>query len=88
MLRIKFKEARGAITLMLLAVFFMVLTGYIGEQQLTAAGEIIRSSKLLWGAISTIGYVVAVVTLYGLYKRFASRDKPSGGVFGRWPTPR
>ena len=66
MLRIKFSDAAGAIILMLLADFFMVVTGYIGEQQLTAAGEIITSGKLLWGAISTVGYVVAVVVLYGV----------------------
>ncbi len=80
MLRIKYEEATKAITVLLLADFFMVITGYIGEQQLTATGEIIESSKLLWGAISTVGYVVAVVTLYGLYKRFAER----GNDTERW----
>ena len=80
MLRIKFKEAAGAITVLLLADFFMVLTGYIGEQQLTAAGEIIPSGKLLWGAISTVGYLVAVFLLYGLYKRFAKQ----GNDLERW----
>lgn len=80
MLRIRYSEAAGAITLMLFADFFMVVTGYIGEQQLTAAGEIITSGKLLWGAISTVGYVVAVVVLYGLYKKFAER----GNDTERW----
>lgn len=73
MLRIKYEEATTAITVLLLADVFMVLTGYVGEQQLTASGEIIQSGKLLWGAISTVGYVVVVVVLYGLYKRFAAR---------------
>ena len=80
MLRIKFKEASKAITLLLLADFFMVLTGYIGEQQLTPAGEIMAGSKLLWGAISTVGYLVVVFVLYGLYKRFASK----GNDLERW----
>jgi len=80
MLRIRFGEAAGAITLMLLADFFMVITGYIGEQQLTAGGEIIVGRKLLWGAISTVGYVVAIVALYGLYKKFAER----GNDTERW----
>lgn len=75
MLRIRFREAGGAITLLLLADFFMVLTGYIGEQQLTASGEIIASGKLLWGAISTVGYLVVPYVLYQLYKRFAARGK-------------
>ena len=73
MLRVQYNEAAGAIWLMLLADLFMIVTGYIGEQQLTAAGEIITSGKLLWGAVSTVGYVVAVVALYGLYKKFAAR---------------
>jgi sensory rhodopsin len=73
MLRIKFKEASGAITVLLLADFFMVLTGYIGEQQLTPSGEIIGSAKLLWGAISTLGYLVVPFILYRLYQRFAAR---------------
>jgi len=73
MLRIKYEEATSAITVLLLADVFMVITGYIGEQQLTAGGEIIQSSKLLWGAISTVGYVVVLLVLYRLYKRFAAR---------------
>lgn len=73
MLRIKFREASGAITLLLLADFFMVVTGYIGEQQLTPSGEIISSAKLLWGAISTVGYLVVPFVLYRLYQRFEAR---------------
>ena len=80
MLRIQYKEATTAILVMLLADLFMIVTGYIGEQQLTAAGEIITGGKLLWGAISTVGYVVAIVALYGLYKKFAAR----GNDTERW----
>jgi sensory rhodopsin len=80
MLRISSKEAGKAIAVLLLADFWMVLTGYIGEQQLTASGEIIGSAKLLWGAISTVGYVVVPVILYRLYNRFAER----GNEHERW----
>ena len=73
MLRISSKEAGRSIIILLLADFFMVITGYIGEQQLTPDGEIIGSSKLLWGAISTVGYLVVPVILYGFYKRYAAR---------------
>lgn len=73
MLRIKLSEATSTIVLLLLADFFMVLTGYIGEQQLTPAGEILGGSKLLWGAISTVGYLVVPFGLLGLYRRFAAR---------------
>lgn len=80
MLRIKFQEATSAILIMIIADFLMVVTGYIGEQQLTANGEIIVGQKLLWGAISTVFYVIALVQLNGLYKRFKDR----GADFERW----
>ena len=80
MLRIGFKEAAGAITLMLVADFLMVLTGYIGEQQITATGDIITSGVLFWGAVSTVFYAIAVVVLYRLYKQFASQ----GSDTERW----
>lgn len=73
MLRIKFKEASAAITVLLVADIFMVVTGYIGEQQLTASGDILVGGKLLWGAISTVGYLVVPLVLYRLYQRFAAR---------------
>lgn len=73
MLRISSKEAGKAIAVLLLADFWMVVTGYIGEQQLTSAGEIIGSSKLLWGAISTLGYLVVPFMLRGFYQRYAAR---------------
>jgi bacteriorhodopsin len=73
MFRIKLSEATSAILLMMVADFLMVVTGYVGEQQLDASGEIIVSQKLLWGAISTVFYVIALVLLYGLYKRFRNR---------------
>ncbi len=47
MLRIRYREAATATMVLLLADFFMVVAGYIGKQQLTAAGEIITSGKLL-----------------------------------------
>jgi len=74
-LRIKPHEAKRAIFTLLAADFFMVLTGYIGEQQLTSAGEIIATQKLLWGAISTVGYVIIPFILLRLWKRFKDRAK-------------
>ena len=80
MLRISAKEAGKSIAVLLLADFFMVLTGYIGEQQLTANGEIIVGGKLLWGAVSTVGYLAVPFILYGFYKRYAER----GNAHERW----
>ena len=80
MFRIKFEEATKAILVMIIADFLMVVTGYIGEQQLDANQEIIVGQKLLWGGISTVFYVVALVALYGLYKRYRER----GGDIENW----
>ena len=80
MLRIKVQEAGKLLGILLLADFFMVLTGYIGEQQLTPTGEIVASQKLLWGAISTVGYLVVPFVLYRLYQQFAAR----GNEHERW----
>ena len=80
MLRIKVQEAGKLLGILLLADFFMVLTGYIGEQHLTPTGEIMASQKLLWGAISTVGYLVVPFVLYRLYQQFAAR----GNEHERW----
>ena len=76
MLRVRSGEAASALTVLLVADFFMILTGYIGEQQLTTGGEIMVTAKLIWGAISTIGYVIIPLTLYRLWKQFSERAEP------------
>lgn len=76
MLKIQPYQAKVAITALLLADFFMVFTGYIGEQQLTATGEILDGPKLIWGAISTVGYVVVPVVLLQLWRRFREQAQP------------
>ncbi|QNE40018.1 hypothetical protein F1C16_10835 [Hymenobacter sp. NBH84] len=76
MLRVEPSKAKGAITALLLADFFMVLTGYIGEQQLDAAGHILVGPKLFWGAVSTVGYLVVPFVLYRLWNRFKDQAKP------------
>ena len=75
-LRIKPAKAAGAITLLLLADVFMIITGYIGEQQFTANGAVQAGPLYFWGFISTIGYVIIPLTLYGLYRRFQADAQP------------
>ncbi len=53
--------------------FFMVLTGYIGHQQLAFDNEILVGPKLLWGAISMLGYGVVLQTLFPLWKQAISQ---------------
>ena len=73
MLRVRSGEASGALTALLVADLFMIVTGYVGEQQLGAGGEILVGAKLMWGAISTVGYVVVVIIMYRLWKQFSER---------------
>jgi len=56
--------------------FFMVLTGYIGHQQLAFDNEILIGPKLLWGAISMLGYGIVVYTLLPIWKQLVSEARP------------
>ena len=77
MLKIQPHEAKKSIAALLLADFFMVLTGYIGEQQLDpATDDILVLPKLIWGGISTLGYLVIPYVLWQLGKRFKERALP------------
>ena len=76
MLKIQPHQAKGAITALLLADFFMILTGYVGEQQLSATGEILDGPKLIWGAISTVGYLIVPVVLLQLWRRLGAQARP------------
>lgn len=65
------------LVMLLAASFFMVLTGYIGHQQLSFDNEILPGPKLIWGAISALGYVVILLTLYRLWKQFGDQISPN-----------
>lgn len=68
-LRINFSKSWTIIALMLCGDVFMIITGLIGEQQFTANGNVLVSSHMIWGAISTLGYIVALWGLYTLWNR-------------------
>lgn len=76
MLRLKFERVPRQLAWLLAADVFMVLTGYIGEQQLTPAGEIMVGAKLFWGAVSTLGYLVIPFILYQFWRQYAAEVKP------------
>ncbi len=69
-LEVKPRKLWGALTVLLLADMFMVVTGYIGEQQFTAAGEVDAGARLFWGSVSTVGYLVIPVTLLYIYRNY------------------
>ena len=75
-LRVKPREIKGALATMLIADVLMVLTGYIGEQQLSSTGDILQTAKGNWGIISTIFYAVIPIVLYTQIAKFKSRANP------------
>jgi bacteriorhodopsin len=75
LLNVSLRTIARPVGLMLAADLFMIVTGYIGEQQLTFDQEAIVGSKLIWGAVSTVGYVVVPWTLYKLYKQYGMTAK-------------
>ena len=58
---------RPLVTL-LLADWVMILTGFIGQQQLSFSNEIQNGPKLIWGAVATLGYALIPYTLYRLWQ--------------------
>ncbi|GAB3807680.1 hypothetical protein GCM10028819_45010 [Spirosoma humi] len=57
--------------------FFMALAGYIGHQQLAFDNEILIGPKLLWGAISLLGYGVVLHTLLPVWRQLAGPVQPT-----------
>jgi bacteriorhodopsin len=76
MLPVRFSVIKRQLMLLLAADFFMILTGYIGEQQLSFDNEILVGPKLIWGAVSTVGYVAIPYILYQLWKTYGSQALP------------
>ncbi|MBO0934359.1 bacteriorhodopsin [Fibrella aquatilis] len=76
MLRIRFTQAPGTIAILLLADLLMVITGYIGEQQVLADGAVLVDKKLFWGAISTVFYFVIPIILYRFWQRYRQQATP------------
>lgn len=75
LLNVSLRTIARPVVLMLLADLFMIVTGYIGEQQLTFDQEAIVGPKLIWGAVSTVGYVIVPWTLYKLYRQYGVTPK-------------
>ena len=84
MLKIKPRQIPGALTVLLLADVLMVVTGYIGEQQIDANGVMVATPHYVWGAISTVFYLVIPVILYQLYQTYAGGVEPEERRAYRW----
>lgn len=68
LLKVKPREVLGRLALLLGAAFWMVLAGFIGEQQLGPDGLVLAWRHSAWGLAATIGYVGI---LYILFHRLA-----------------
>ena len=84
MLKIKPRQIPGLLTVLLVADLLMVVTGYIGEQQIGADGVMLAGPHYTWGVISTIFYLVIPVILYKLYQDYADGVEPEERRAYRW----
>ena len=84
MLRVKSHQVPGTLAALLTADVLMVLCGYIGEQQIGDDGLIQAGPHYLWGAISTLFYLVIPVVLWQIYRRFAHAAEPEERRAYRW----
>ena len=67
------------VTYLILADLLMIVAGFIGEQYVANTGM-----HLLWGAISTIGYVAIVYFLFTTVKEMAKTAEPEERWAVKW----
>ena len=83
-LKVKPREIMGWIVLLLGADFWMIYAGSIGDQQFSPKdGSLLVRAHLLWGTLSTVGYLVIPYVLFvRLGPRYGGRaDDESGHAF-------
>ena len=83
-LKVKPREILGWIALLLGADLWMILAGFIGDQQFNAGdGTLLTGRHLLWGTLSTVGYlVIPYVLFFRLGPRYGGKsDDESGHAF-------
>ena len=84
LLRVKPRQIPGTIFVLLTADLLMVVTGYIGEQQIDGNGVMIAGAHYVWGFISTIFYLVIPYILYRVYQKYAAASEPEERRAYRW----
>ena len=75
-LKVDIHKVKNKLIVLLLADLFMIVTGYIGEQQIAANGVILEGPRHFWGFISTLGYILIPVLLYSIYKSHSHEANP------------
>ncbi len=76
MIQVPAAKVKRLMTLIILGDMFMIVTGYIGEQQLNAAGQVEMGTHLLWGAISTVGYAAVLYGMWSIWKNHRGDANP------------
>ena len=84
MLKIKPRQIPGTLAVLLCADLLMVVTGYIGEQQIDSNGVMVASSHYFWGFISSVFYVIIPIILYRLYQTYAATVEHEERQAFRW----
>lgn len=69
-LRVRTRQVLRPVLIMLLADVFMIVTGYIGDNQLSATNGVLAGPRLVWGTISTLGYLVVVYVLFTQFRAY------------------
>ncbi len=77
------RKVGKVITYLIIADLLMIVAGFIGEQQLTDTGVAV-GSRLLWGFISTIGYVGIIYFLYTTVREMAKTAEPEERWAVKW----
>lgn len=69
-LRVRTRHVLAPVLVMMVADALMVATGLIGENQVTAAGDVLVGPRLLWGTVSTVFYLITVFILFTRFRTF------------------
>jgi sensory rhodopsin len=89
-LKVKPREILGWLAVLAGAAFWMVLAGFIGEQQMGPDGAVLAWRHSLWGLLAALGYVVILYVLFCRlgHKYGANAEDEAGHAFRlmRWTT--
>lgn len=69
-LRLRTRHVLRPVIFLLLADLFMVFTGYVGTNQITDGGTVLAGPRLLWGAVSTVGYLIVLYIMYTQFRKY------------------
>ena len=69
-LRLRVRDVLWPVVGLMVADLFMIFTGYIGDNKITATGNILSGQRQFWGIISTIGYIFIPILLFTAFRKY------------------